>query len=87
MSLFSGASAILALHAAVDSFMAPEPGTGPSDHLLRGLGTFAVLVLAAVVYPRLPSGGRAALAAVFGLLALEGAALADRGHPRRGCSR
>jgi hypothetical protein len=74
--LFTGATAILAAHAAVDSFIAPEPGTALSDHLLRGLATFAVLALAVVVRPRLPAGGRAALAAVFGLLALEGAALA-----------
>ena len=31
--LFSGATAVVALHAAVDSFIAPEPGTGPRDHL------------------------------------------------------
>ena len=30
------ALAILALHAATDSFIAPEPGTGPLDQLLRG---------------------------------------------------
>jgi len=74
--LFSGALAIVAVHAAVDSFIAPEPGTGADDHLLRGLTTFGVLTLAAAGYPRLPAGGRAALSAVFGLLALEGAGLA-----------
>jgi uncharacterized protein len=74
--VFSGATAILAVHAAVDSFIGPEPGTGPGDHLLRGLATLALLGLAAAVYPRLPAGGRAAVAAVLGALALEGAALA-----------
>ena len=74
--LFSGAMAILAVHAAVDSFIAPEPGTGPFDHELRGSVSLAILVVAAVSYPRLPTGGRAALAAVFGALALEGAILA-----------
>ena len=74
--LFSGAIAVVAAHAAADSFIAPEPGTGPSDHLLRGLATFSVLALAAVVYPRLRAGGRAALAAVLGALALEAAGLA-----------
>jgi uncharacterized protein len=74
--LFSGAIAMVAMHAAVDSFIAPETGTGPSDHLLRVLATFSVLALAAVVYPRLPAGGRAAFAAVLGALALEGAGLA-----------
>ena len=68
--------AILALHAATDSFIAPEPGTGPLDHLLRGSVSLAILVVAAVVYPRLQAGGQAALAGVFGALALEGAILA-----------
>jgi uncharacterized protein len=74
--LFSGATAIVALHAAVDSFIAPEPGTGPGDHLLRGSSSLALLTVAAVVFPLLPLGGRAALAAGLGALALEGAALA-----------
>jgi dienelactone hydrolase len=74
--LFSVAAAIVALHAVVDSFVAPEPGTGPRDHLLRGLATLALLALAVAVFPRLRPGGRAALAAVLGVLALEGFALA-----------
>ena len=74
--LFAGAIAIVAVHAAVDSFLAPEPGTAPGDHVVRGLTTFAVLTLAATLYPRLRAGGRAALSAAFGLLALEGAGLA-----------
>jgi hypothetical protein len=73
--VFSAATAALALHVAVDSFIAPEPGTAPNDHLLRGTASLAVLTLAAVAYLRLPAGGRAALALVFGALALEGAAL------------
>ena len=85
--VFWAALAILALHAATDSFIAPEPGTGPLDHLLRGSVSLAILVVAAVVYPRLQAGGRAALAGVFGALALEGAilAIADaRGSQARG---
>jgi hypothetical protein len=74
--LFPGATALVALHAAVDAFLAPEPGTGPGDHVLRGVATLALLALAALAYPRLPAGGRAALAAVLGALCLEGAALA-----------
>ena len=74
--VFSGALVIIALHAIVDSFIAPEPGTGASDHLMRGLVSLAVLALAVAVYPRLPAGGRAGLAGVFGALALEGAILA-----------
>jgi uncharacterized protein len=74
--LLSGAIAILALHATVDSFLAPEPGTGPGDHLVRGFVSLAVLALAAAICTRLPAGGRAAVAAALGLLAVEGAALA-----------
>jgi uncharacterized protein len=74
--VFSAAMAIIALHAAVDSFIAPEPGTEAADHLLRGFVSLALLALAVVVYPRLPAGGRAVLAGVFGAIALEGAVLA-----------
>ena len=73
---FSGGTAIVALHAVVDSFVAPEPGTSSRDHLLRGLVSLALLAILAVVYPRLRAGGRAALVVVVGGLALEGAALA-----------
>jgi hypothetical protein len=76
VALFLGATSILALHAAVDAYVAPEPGTGPGDHLLPSVATFSMLALAAFFYPRLPAGGRVALSATFGVLALEGAALA-----------
>jgi uncharacterized protein len=74
--VFWAAGAALALHATVDSFVASEPGSGARDHLLRGAASLAVLAIAAGVYPRLPAGGRAALAIAFGVLALEGATLA-----------
>ena len=74
--LFSGAAAVVALHALVDAFVAPEPGTGPGDHLLRALASLVLLALAALVYPRLSAGRRATLAAVLGVLSLEGAGLA-----------
>jgi len=76
--LFAGAAAVVAAHAAVDSFIAPEPGTGAGDHLARGLVTLALLCLAAAAYPRLRAGARAAIAATLGALALEGAVLAVR---------
>ena len=42
-ALFSGAVAVVGLHAVLDAFVAPEAGTGPGDHLLRGLAiTFEV---------------------------------------------
>jgi hypothetical protein len=75
-ALFALSTAILALHAVTDSFVAPERGTAWSDHLGRGLASLAVLALALLLYARLPAGGRAALALVLGALALEGAALA-----------
>jgi uncharacterized protein len=76
--LFAAAAAVVAAHAAVDSFVAPEPGTGPGDHLARGLVTLALLGLAIAAYPRLRPGARAAVAATLGALALEGAVLAVR---------
>jgi uncharacterized protein len=75
-ALFAAAAATVAVHASVDAFIAPEPGTGAGDHLLRGLVTLALLGLAVGVFPRLRAGAQAAVAAVFGALALEGAALA-----------
>jgi dienelactone hydrolase len=74
--LFGVAIGVVAVHAAVDSFVAPEPGTSAGDHLLRGLVTLALLGLAAAILPRLRAGGRAAAAIVLGALAVEGAALA-----------
>jgi dienelactone hydrolase len=76
--LFAAAAAVIAVHATVDSFIAPEPGTGPGDHLARGLVTLALLALAAAAYPRLRAGAQAAIAAALGALALEGAVLAVR---------
>jgi hypothetical protein len=74
--VFSAATATLAVHAAVDSFLAPEPGTDAGDHLLRGLASLALLALAAAAYPRLRTGAQAAVAAALGAVALEGAGLA-----------
>ena len=74
--VFSATTVVLALHVAADSFVATEPGTGPGDHLLRGAASLGILAVVAAAYPRLPAGGRAALAIVLGALALEGGALA-----------
>ncbi len=75
-ALFWCATTILAVHAAVDSFLAPEPGTTAGAHAVRGAASLAVLVGAAVVYPRVRAGARASIALALGFLALEGAALA-----------
>ena len=74
--LFTGSAAIVAVHAAVDSFFAPEPGTSLDDHLVRGSVSLAMLGLAIVVFPRVRSAARAAIAAALGVLVLEGAGLA-----------
>jgi uncharacterized protein len=75
-ALFAVAGGVIALHATVDAFVAPEPGTRWNDHLLRGLATLAILAAAVALLPRLAAGARAAVAAVLGVLALEGAGLA-----------
>ncbi len=77
--LFSGATAVLALHATIDAFLAPEPGTNAGDHLVGGGATIAVLLAATLGYPRLPAGGRAALAAILGVLCLEAGSLTIAG--------
>jgi uncharacterized protein len=78
-ALFRAATGVIALHATVDAFLAPEPGTQWSDHLLRGFATLAVLAAAVALVPRLAPGARAAVAAALGVLALEGAGLAIAG--------
>jgi fermentation-respiration switch protein FrsA (DUF1100 family) len=75
-ALFTVAIGLLGLHAIVDSFVAPEPGTGAADHLLRVFASLAVLAGAGAAYGRLRDGGRAALALGVGILSLEGLALA-----------
>ena len=61
---------LVALHVVDDSFLQPEPGTSPADHLAGGLIPVAVLGAAAFAYPRVRAGARASLALFFGLLAL-----------------
>lgn len=74
--VFRCATGIVGVHAIVDSFLATEPGTGADDHVLRGSVSLALLAVAALAYPRLRAGGRAALSFALGMLSLEGAALA-----------
>lgn len=74
--VFGAAVAIMAAHASVDAFIAPEPGTTAGDHLLRGLASLGLLTVAASGYRCLADGGRAALAGAFGALAIVGASLA-----------
>ena len=63
---------LVALHVLDDTFLRPEPGVEPSDHLVSGLVPLALLALAAWAYRRSRPGARAAIAltvGVFGLVA------------------
>jgi len=61
---------LIALHVVDDSFVQPQPGTSAADHLVSGLVPLAAMALAAVAYPRLRAGWRAAMALVLGLFGL-----------------
>ena len=75
--LFSGATAVVALHAIVDAFVAPEPGDGAGATTCCGASCRSPCSPSQRrSYPRLSAGARAAVAADLGALALEGAALA-----------
>ena len=74
--LFVGAAAFVGLHTVVDTLIVPQQGTRWNDHLAAALVPLALLSAAAASYPRLQPGARAALAAVLGVLSIEGGALA-----------
>jgi hypothetical protein len=74
--LFAVASGAVVLHVLVDSFAATEPGAARSDHLAAALVPVGVAVVAVLLFGRLPTGAQAALALVFGLLALVAGSLA-----------
>jgi dienelactone hydrolase len=84
--VFVGATAIVAVHAVVDSFLVPEPGTSAGDHLLRGGATLALLAAALAGFRWARPGGRAAIAAALGVLAVEGGVIAI-GDARAGGAR
>jgi len=66
----TAAFAAIALHILDDTFVQPEPGTSAADNLVSGLVPVAILIGAAVAYPRLRPGLRAALATVLGLFGI-----------------
>jgi uncharacterized protein len=70
--LFLAMAGLVALHVADDSFIQPQPGTSAGDHLVSGLVPLAVLALAALAYPRLRGGGRAAIALAAGFFGIAG---------------
>jgi fermentation-respiration switch protein FrsA (DUF1100 family) len=66
------AMGVVGLHVVDDNFLQPNPGTSAADHLVSGLVPLALLVVAGVLYARVRSGARAAialLAGFFGVLA------------------
>jgi MYXO-CTERM domain-containing protein len=69
-------TAVIGVHVVDDNFLQPNTGTSPADHLLGGLVPLALLVGAAVAYPRLrpfPRGVTALLVGAFGIaVGLEG---------------
>jgi hypothetical protein len=65
----AGAGAVV-LHVLDDSFFQREPGTSAGDHLVGALVPAALFTGAAIAYPRLRAGARAALAITLGLLGL-----------------
>ena len=67
---------LLALHVLDDGFLQPEPGTSAGDNVLYVLVFVGVLAAAALVYPRVPAGARAALAAITGVACLAYAVVA-----------
>jgi uncharacterized protein len=69
-AVFLIAVGVMALHVVDDSFVQPQPGTSAGDHLVSGLVPLAVLALAAVGYPRLRGGARAAIALVVGVFGI-----------------
>ena len=58
----------IALHVVDDNYLQPQPGTSVDDHLASGLVPVAILAGVALVYPRLPTVARAAVAMTFGAI-------------------
>jgi hypothetical protein len=61
---------VVAVDVLDDSFVEPEPGTAAGDHVIGGVTPLTILVLAAVVYPRLRVGIRAVVALLIGSLGI-----------------
>jgi fermentation-respiration switch protein FrsA (DUF1100 family) len=74
--VFSLAAAVLVAHVIVDAFVAPEPGSARSDHLVSAAVPVALVALAVWIYPRARPSVRASVALVLGALMLVGAGIA-----------
>jgi dienelactone hydrolase len=80
--VFYAAAAIVALHASVDTQVAPQQGTSFTDNVGPFFGPLVALGIAVLVYRRARPGLRAALAGLLGVLSAEAAflAIADAGR-------
>lgn len=74
-AVFRGATAVALLHAVDDAFLNRQPGVGPGQHALAASIALACGVAAILVFPRLRPGLRAAIALLFGILAVVNGAL------------
>ena len=63
-------AAVIAVHVADDNFLQPNAGTTASGHVVSGLVPLALVVGAAVAYPRLRPGLRGVTAILLGYLGL-----------------
>jgi dienelactone hydrolase len=68
--VFLTSAALLVLHVLDDGFFQPEPGTSAGDNVLYVSVFVGVLVAAAVVYPLVRPGARAAIAGITGVACL-----------------
>jgi uncharacterized protein len=65
-ALATGALVVVAIHVVDDSFLQPEPGVSPADHVVSGLVPLALITGAAALYGRSRPGVRATIALLFG---------------------
>lgn len=70
------AMSVLTLHILVDAFVAPEPGTAWTDHILSATIPLGIIASAVFFYPRLRAGVRAVVALTFGIWTITGAGVA-----------
>jgi uncharacterized protein len=69
-SVFATATAVALLHAVDDAWLSRQPGVGLERHALAATISLAAGILAIAAFPRLRAGFRAAIALVFGVLAI-----------------
>lgn len=70
------AMGVLIVHILVDAFLAPEPGTIWTDHILSATIPLGIIALAVYFYPRLRAGLRAVIDMTFGIWTITGAGVA-----------